>query len=398
MTAITRYHMLCICLSVVTCFCIPMIFMYDLELHHFLRMIPHDAGSEDVTTTGKMSSNGDNTTIHSNTVNAREVLDYKTNVLGIRKTGQVGYMVYDCSNAHHGECGGWSDRLSGMLSVYVIALVTNQTFLVHHDNPCPLQDYLDYKGHNWVFNQARMEAKQLSHQYLPFYCKVPVAIRSNRLDRLFVTFHKEINFVRMNWDYTEHFRASKGIGKTVPWITTLQYSDIYKHFFNSLFVLKKELNDNLDSIKRQKQFACAHIRMGESGTVRTTLPQLVDIWRFLKQKERQKFSIFVATDSNSVRKKANKLFPRSIVDIDGIITHIDITKKGDLCAGFRKAMLDFFMLTRCEALLITRSGFGILAAYLREQHKLHCLTPNGVVSCTRFTIHDIYPTPILSPF
>ncbi|XP_060066184.1 uncharacterized protein LOC132546482 [Ylistrum balloti] len=308
------------------------------------------------------------------------------------------YMVYDCSYAHGRECGGWSDRLSGMLSVYVISIMTNQTFLVNHDKPCPLQKFLDFRDHNWIYNQESLKKNNLSHQYLSFFCNVPAAVKSHRMKRLIVTFNRDVNFVRMNWDYTEHFRSMKGTGKVVPWITTLQYADIYKHFFNSLFKLKKEMSDYLDHVRGHKHFACAHIRMGESGMVRTTPAELGDIWRFLKKKEKQKFSIFVATDSNLVKKKARELFSRSLVDIHGVITHIDITNKDDQCAGFRKAILDFFMLTLCEELIITRSGFGIIAAYLRQHHTLYCLTRSGVVRCTRLTIHNIFPTPILSPF
>ncbi|XP_033754087.1 uncharacterized protein LOC117337290 [Pecten maximus] len=330
--------------------------------------------------------------------NVHHVSNSTHDSLDILRKGKDIYMVYDCSNVYAGECGGWSDRLSGMLSVYVISLITNHTFLVRHNKPCPLEDYLDYNAHNWVFDKALVERGHLSYQYISYYCKVPTVVRSHRRERLAVTFNKDINFVRVNWDYTDHFRATKGIGKLVPWITTLQYSDIYRHFFNSLFKIKKEISDYLDIVKGEKKLACAHIRMGESGMTRTTLPELVDIWRVLKQMEKRKFSIFVATDSNLVKRKAKALFSRSSVEIDGVITHIDVTKKGDLCGGFRKAVLDFFMLTRCEELVITRSGFGIMAAYLRRRDKLHCLTPNGVVSCTRFTIHNIYPSPILSPF
>lgn len=147
--------------------------------------------------------------------------------------------------------------------------------------------------------------------------------------------------------------------------------------------------------------ACAHVRMGkrfDGEQVRTTLSQFVEIWRFLKKMEKKKFNIFIATDSVNVAKRARKLFSTSLVEIAGNITYMDVTVKEDICDGFRKSLLDFLVLTKCDVLVLTRSGFGILAANLRnDQSELHCMTPTGLVGCTRLTVHGLYPTLLLSP-
>ncbi|XP_069135871.1 uncharacterized protein [Argopecten irradians] len=390
MQTVTRHCLICMSVAMACGFCLLFLCMERLELQQFFapRLLKNNEATSKREQGIKPRHAKTGIDVHHVSKSSTDLDSFR------RRKGR--FIVYDCSKTYAGECGGWSDRLSGMLSTYVISLLTNQTFLVRHNKPCPLEDYLDYRHHNWVFDPDLVE--ELNHQYLPYFCKVPTSVRSHRRELLAVTFSKDVNFVRMNWDYTEHFRATKGIGNVAPWITTLQYSDIYRHFFNSLFKLKQEMIDLLQDIKGDKKLACAHIRMGEQGIVRTTLPELDYIWKILKQREKQKFSVFIATDSNLVRRKAKSIFARSMVEIEGIITHIDVTKKGDVCAGFRKAVLDFFMLTLCEELVITRSGFGIMAAYLRERDKLLCLTPNGVAPCTRYTIHDIYPSPILSPF
>ena len=42
------------------------------------------------------------------------------------------YLVYECKF----HCGGWADRLKGIMSVYALSLLTNRRFLIDIRTPC----------------------------------------------------------------------------------------------------------------------------------------------------------------------------------------------------------------------------------------------------------------------
>ena len=58
------------------------------------------------------------------------------------------------------------------------------------------------------------------------------------------------------------------------------------------------------------------------------------------------------------------------------------------CTGFRKVLMDFYVLSKCDILLVTGSGFGRLASYLRlDQSELYCFSNTHVNKCEHYNIH-----------
>ena len=48
------------------------------------------------------------------------------------------YLIYHCEHV----CGGLWDRFRGIVNSFILALITNRTFVIHHTMPCPLQNFL----------------------------------------------------------------------------------------------------------------------------------------------------------------------------------------------------------------------------------------------------------------
>ncbi|OWF44664.1 hypothetical protein KP79_PYT01664 [Mizuhopecten yessoensis] len=314
-----------------------------------------------------------------------------------------GFIVYDCDDQHRGGCGGWSDRMSGMFSVYVISVMLRKHFLIKYTRSGNLTDFLIPNSFDWKYNSSILTGR--SSDYLDFFCKTPNAIKKQNLTGLNNLFSKDVNFVRMNWDYTEHFRKFRGVQNVIPWIQELHFSDIYLKFFKTLFkpthMITKTVNKVIQNVTK---LACAHIRMGGSVTIKgddthTDEKQLVHIWNFLKTKEASKYSIFIATDAEFVRKRAKVLF-KHLLETEGRIVHIDWGAKGaGLVGGYWKVVVDFFVLTKCDILVLTMSGFGIMSSYLNTNvSHMYCLTPHALVPCSRYTVHNFYPGQVLSPF
>ena len=59
-------------------------------------------------------------------------------------------------------------------------------------------------------------------------------------------------------------------------------------------------------------------------------------------------------------------FPETFLETTGPITHVDKYKGQDACAGFGHAIVDQLLLSTCDVLVISESGLGKIAAFLRN--------------------------------
>ncbi|XP_033753348.1 uncharacterized protein LOC117336806 [Pecten maximus] len=290
--------------------------------------------------------------------------------------------------------------MSGMFSAYVISVLLHKHFLIRYSN---LTDYLIPNSFDWKYNSSIFAGRTASYQN--FYCKTPNAIRKKNLTSLHELFSMDISFVRMNWDYTAHFREFTDLRNAIPWVLNLKFADIYLKFFNTLFKPTNAITEAVDKVVGNvTKLACAHIRMGRSDTIpfddkHTDEKQLKHVWHILKtMEEKNNYSIFIATDAQFVRNTAKALFSH-LLEVEGRILHIDRRLGGEgMVDGYRKVFVDFFVLTKCDVLVLTKSGFGMMAAYLNtKDSELYCLTLHEVVPCSRYTLQRFYPNEILSP-
>ncbi|OWF36969.1 hypothetical protein KP79_PYT13526 [Mizuhopecten yessoensis] len=122
------------------------------------------------------------------------------------------------------------------------------------------------------------------------------------------------------------------------------------------------------------------------------------LWKYFDQLNKTKYDFFVASDTNGVKDLAKKRFPGNMIDTPGKITHIDQSYHNDPRQGFLKQLLDFYTLVNCDILIITSSGFGMLAAYVRQVDTgLYCWRGTYLRPCSRYTIHNTFPGEVLAP-
>ncbi|XP_033744906.1 uncharacterized protein LOC117330598 [Pecten maximus] len=298
---------------------------------------------------------------------------------------------------------GWSDRMSGMYSAYVISIILHKHFLIRYTKSGNLTDFLSPTTFDWRYNSSILAGRTWGYQ--DFFIKTPDALKKRDLAGLQNLFSKDVNFVRFNWDYTLHFRKFRRIQNVIPWVLELHFADIYSKFFHTLFKPKNSIKEEVNSVvQNTRKLACAHIRMGGSETIpgddkHTDKSQLKYVWNLLKTLENRNYSIFVATDAQFVREQAKILF-NHLLEAKGRILHIDWKTKGEgLASGYRRVVVDFFVLTKCDVLILTKSGFGLMAAYLNSDvSKMYCLTPSELIPCSRYTLNDNFPGEFLSPY
>lgn len=81
--------------------------------------------------------------------------------------------------------------------------------------------------------------------------------------------------------------------------------------------------------------------------------------------------MFLSTDNQYVYNGFLKEFGQNkLVHIEGFFDHIDFIdnlKIGNGCISAEKAVLDIHLLAKCDAIVISRSQFGRMAVWLRDE-------------------------------
>ncbi|XP_021374164.1 uncharacterized protein LOC110463691 [Mizuhopecten yessoensis] len=310
------------------------------------------------------------------------------------------YIVYDCSNAWEGDCGGWSDRIAGIMTTFVISILAKRRFLINFDKPCFLRDYVVPAFFDWQYNPSFLWNKTSSYYKLRNNNYKQIEKYMFGKEDINNYFRKDVIFLRMNWDFTSDFRKRPNIEKDIPWMMKFHQADIYKHFLDVLFKLSpapvSALNEQYRTQRKRNKLACVHIRHGTNPNMprdNKRPEQPLDIlWGLFDTLNKDEYDLFVASDTDSIKALAKKRYPQNMLDTPGSITHIDQPHKNDPREGFLKQLLDFYTLVSCDILIIPSSGFSILAAFVRNiDTGLYCWRGQDLIPCSRYTINDIFP-------
>lgn len=317
------------------------------------------------------------------------------------------YVIYTCTGASRGSrCGGWSDRMKTIVSSYILSLITKRQFRIMDAYPCNFNKSFDENLVHWKVKQS--ELKDLTSQN--FYASSGVKIARNHFRSAnFDSVHKEeVVYFRGNWDFISEFSERPHVGEMLPWLLQTPRPDIYKSILRMLLrhtdSVKSSIQEFFTKRVQNKKLVCAHVRQGRSKTLPTDDSTDIKekdvqlILDFLSKYKTPNHKIFIATDSADVKNLARQKFQDFLLEVPGPITHMDISRSGDLCNGQQKAFIEHEILTMCDTLLLTRSGFGIIAAFLRENSdELYCYSRHYIAPCSRYTLSKIYPW-TLSPW
>ncbi|XP_041369818.1 uncharacterized protein LOC121383787 [Gigantopelta aegis] len=310
------------------------------------------------------------------------------------------YIIYECNK--NGLCGGWGDRLKGIVSSYLISLITNRTFGISITAPaCNLTDYFEPHLIDWNIDLDRLKnlpSKRISHMDNGLFFRTADTKNFSALMK------ETVIYYRQNYEFIPRLQESDFHASDFLWMKKWTRDRVFAHVMRILFKLKKRLKtvliDFINKAKPNKKWKlmCAHIRLGRNPTIpndseqRNNNETIKVIWDFItKNFTCDLCKIFLATDSEVVRQKAKSLFPDKIVDIPGDIVHIERGQMKNKCDAFSKVILDQQVLSKCDSLLITKSNFGKIAAYLRgTEENLFCSANKQIVKCLPNNINTLF--------
>ena len=287
------------------------------------------------------------------------------------------YIVYLCRKGDY--CYGWGNRQRGMVSSYLLALLTNRYFVIIHDEPCPLTNFLIPNLHNWtlcvdyIFNIPASKTQTLVYYFKDLSYRDTIS--STDFD---ASFKKQVVFIKTNQVWTNAILANKKAAMTIPWAVGEREMTInrivLKRLFYPTIALQREIMKYMDNVHQEQKLVCSHIRMGQNpsmpqdSVVRHNSSHVVyTIFQFLKKYDiPSRYIVYVASDSDDVKKQFKGAF-NSCFTVDKPVLHVAKYKEeDDACEGFKTALLEQHLLSKCHILVNTGSSFGRFASYMNE--------------------------------
>ena len=117
-----------------------------------------------------------------------------------------------------------------------------------------------------------------------------------------------------------------------------------------------------------------------------------DLWVFLSKHDKEGNVIYLATDSAEIQTIAKTKYPKRFINIPGKIVHTERSQDDTECSGFKKTVLEHKFLSECDVLLLTESGYGRTAGFVRRHSRdLYCIQKAGVYMCSRTTLPGMLP-------
>ena len=282
-------------------------------------------------------------------------------------------LAYRCALS----CGGLGDRLKGIMQVYMLSILSKRRFAIEMKEPSDLENFLKPNLLDWRLREdeiTNISKGQLDNKML----HDAIAAQYERFDYDPVTLYKQdLVYVIANQDWTRSLRKLTITPIRFPEMYKFSSSDLTRIIYHGLFKPSDKLqflvDDFFQTKAKGKKMACLHARMGEAIYQRYTFDEIMTPLQFLKDLySEDMYSVLIATDSADVKHFSRTFFSNFIdTSYSGPVMHIDYMKNGKLGedvkeGAFMRTLLDHMILSRCDTLVLTASGFGVTSAFLRH--------------------------------
>lgn len=304
------------------------------------------------------------------------------------------------------RCAGYGNRLGGIASLLFLSILTKRALLIDWEQEVPLDAYLVPKRIEW--NYSTENVKDLDTR-IHFFGKKNHFKKKRRNDVLkqwdektdFVSwlrqtdlqayFDRPIEKVVSNWYFADilwenPFLKQKARGLGIS--SERSECSLIGCAFDFLFQRSRELETRLDAARRSLGLASQapklglHIRMGDISLSRGLRQNNhIDDRAFfdcaqafgealVRRKAgtvREAVKWFLATDDTAVKRYARKNYPLNAVTLNITPQHINSltqTTNSEKIEGMFGVMIDHFLLSECDFLILSRSTFGKTAAVL----------------------------------
>lgn len=317
------------------------------------------------------------------------------------------FLVFTCDKS---MCGGWGDRLKGIVSTFLLALLTDRVFIIDITKPCELEQFLDSHKYKWSIckKYIRFDASVTSEDGTVYSTSASAYFNQFKKHDNDAKWESKVIVIRANAYLINALRQYKPSYEKLRWFLNKPNEEIIQQIVHTLFKPSLNLSKDIDNFAtehfKNKHTVCSHIRQGKNpsnpndSALPKGTPNTTTVLSFLSRfNESDKYVIYIASDSENVKSVARKMFT-NFVGANRTIIHIDRpdTKrrtKEEICAGFNFLLFEQYLLSSCDTLVLTRSNFGAMAAYIRGRSEnlfLFQNSTNSVINTTVSNIQNVY--------
>lgn len=250
--------------------------------------------------------------------------------------------------------GGLCDRLRGVISIYQSCKEQNVNFKLNFCSPFNLTEFMEPNEYDWTITKEDLSYDKKSRPV--FIDSIQGNEEEARKQKLFVKKLLETNFNQLHFYTNAHYS-----------LYSSSYSVDFKKLFKPSARIQNELNLYLDRIGT-KDYVSASFRflqlLGDFDEKYKDFYEILPVsekslyiqkgLQFLKDLyEKEKKTIFVATDSKSFLKAASE-FP-FVFTVDGEINHVDAVNINSFEAN-KKTFIDFYMIANASKVYLGHMG------------------------------------------
>lgn len=308
------------------------------------------------------------------------------------------FLVYKCSKS---LCGGWGDRLKGIVTSFLLALLTNRVFVIDMTKPCELEQFLKHDIYNWAtcINYTRSVADKTTVYATTARAFLKIIKRPDKATK----WNNQILTVTSNAYLIDALRRHRSSFVRLKWLLKRPNEEIIYLVLHTLFKAGEELSFDLNNFSakyfKTKHVVCSHIRVGKnpSNPNDSALPKggpnTTTVLSFLTRfSQSDEYVIYIASDSEKIKADATRMYS-NFINANRTIIHVDRAgkgrTKGEICAGFYNVLFEQYLLVSCDTLVLTRSNFGATAAYIRGKSENLFLFENATNSVINVTLFEI---------
>ena len=290
-------------------------------------------------------------------------------------------MIYSCRSF----CGGWGDRLRGILSAYALSILSRRRFMIDMHYPCNILDVLQPNIINWTYtepdrsmNRTRLTINTMPSWQTKHSTEITTMIKSKNFVQAWSSY--DDIFISTNSDYMMlAFRNLHLLNETRALLGQLPVSQstmqtLFALIFELLFKPTLRVIHRVNAVlaaSLQRDLICFHIRIGKNTnnpydhafTARVNTSQSMIRFTDGHLLNKSSFIVFVTSDSGQAVSDVVRHYPTSSMTVVGPILHIDRFDRQSptLADGFVKVIADFYLLGECHISLLSTSGFSAWA-------------------------------------
>ena len=273
-------------------------------------------------------------------------------------------LIYQCTDNTR-VCSGLGDRERGIVSTFLLALLTNRTFVVKHTRPCSLSYFFEPNVYNWSKCAHLDETLDDDTHYVEDIDGIYNLPELDTLEKGDIWKERNV-FMVTNAILNTKVRSHPSVNDTIPWVFLGHREYITNLLFNVLFKLQdsleKQIEDFINDITHNRTRLLVGLHIRRAFIWEQDVEYILDFMKMFSNESM--YTIYLSTEDRDLREYALKQLPSGVsLNVSGVI--LNVNGLHATCDSFHYAIFEQQVLSRTDVLYKTKSEFSKLAYMIR---------------------------------